>query len=122
MFQRGLDIQLHTHRHRISKAGHFCIEEEVEDNRARLEPLTGQPLQHFCYPSGVYDRAIWPDLKKIGIASATTTAPGLVGRSAEIYALPRILDGEHVSDLEFEAELSGLLELKRSFFKWLKTE
>ncbi|PHS73876.1 MAG: polysaccharide deacetylase [Porticoccus sp.] len=121
MSRRGLDIQLHTHRHRISKAGHFCVEEEIENNRAQLEPLTEQPLQHFCYPSGVYDRTIWPDLKKLGIASATTTASGLVGRGAEIYALPRILDGEHVSDLEFEAELSGLLELKRSFFKWLKT-
>jgi len=113
MVNRGVDVQLHTHRHRISFEDVDCLEQELMDNRLRLEPLVEKTLTHFCYPSGVYDEAVWPSLKAKGIASATTTESGLVNSRSHIYALPRILDGEQISELEFEAELSGVGEVKR---------
>ena len=119
MADRGIDVQLHTHRHRISIEGVDCLEHELMDNQLRLEPLSAQPLKHFCYPSGVYDKAVWPTLKAKGITSATTTESGLVSSQSHIYALPRILDGEQVSDLEFEAELSGVGEVKRRLASFL---
>jgi peptidoglycan/xylan/chitin deacetylase (PgdA/CDA1 family) len=119
MVNRGVDVQLHTHRHRISFEGVDCLEQELMDNRLRLEPLVEKTLKHFCYPSGVYDEAVWPSLKSKGIASATTTESGLVNSRSHIYALPRILDGEQVSDLEFEAELSGVGEVKRRLASFL---
>lgn len=119
MAHRGIDVQLHTHRHRISKGGDDCLEQELTDNRLRLEPLTGKPLVHFCYPSGVYDRSVWPSLKANDVVSATTTEAGFVNKQSHIYALPRILDGENVSDLEFEAELSGFNEIKRQLSRFL---
>jgi peptidoglycan/xylan/chitin deacetylase (PgdA/CDA1 family) len=119
MVNRGVDVQLHTHRHRISFEGIDCLEQELMDNRLRLEPLVAQPLKHFCYPSGVYDEAVWPSLKAKGITSATTTESGLVNSRSHIFALPRILDGEQVSDLEFEAELSGVGEVKRRLASFL---
>jgi peptidoglycan/xylan/chitin deacetylase (PgdA/CDA1 family) len=111
--KRGIDIQLHTHRHRISHLGESTLAQELKDNRARLEPLVDATLQHFCYPSGVYDKKVWPELAAQGVVSATTTEPGLVRSSTHHYALPRILDGQAVSDLEFEAEMSGFGEVKR---------
>ena len=117
---RGVDVQLHTHRHRISIDGVDCLEQELIDNRLQLEPLTRRPLKHFCYPSGVYNKAVWPILKANGIFSATTTETGLVGKQCSLYELPRILDGEQVSDLEFEAELSGVGEIKRWLVRLLK--
>lgn len=110
---RGVDIQLHTHRHRISHLGKDCISEEIKGNRESLKPFTSKSLIHFCYPSGVYDESVWPQLEAAGIVSATTTETGLVNQKPHKYALPRILDGEYVSDIEFEAELVGFGELKR---------
>lgn len=120
MVERGVDVQLHTHRHRISIEGVDCLEQELMDNRLRLETLTLQPLKHFCYPSGVYDETAWPTLKANGVTSATTTKSGFVNGRSHIYELPRILDGEQVSDLEFEAELSGVVEVKRRLMNLLK--
>lgn len=117
MVQRGIDVQLHTHRHRISVDGVDCLEQELIDNKSKLDKVSGNPLLHFCYPSGLYDQSFWPTLEKLGMVSATTTESGLVNKQSHPYALPRILDGEDISDIEFEAEMSGFGELKRSLFR-----
>jgi len=111
--ERGLDIQLHTHRHRTSAAGRSTLERELEDNREVLQPLVNNALEHFCYPSGLYQRQDWPALEAGGVVSATTTEAGLARPLSPPYALPRLLDGQDVSDLEFEAELSGFGEIRR---------
>lgn len=113
----GLDIQLHTHRHRITEAGISTITKEISENCSYLEAVAKKPLEHFCYPSGIYDRSVWLSLKELGIVSATTTEAGLVDRRSHVYALPRILDGEELSDLEFEAELCGFGEIKRKLVR-----
>ncbi len=119
MVQRGVDIQLHTHRHRISVDGVDCLEQELMDNKSKLDKVSDKPLLHFCYPSGIFDQSFWPILEKLGMVSATTTESGLVNKKSPPYALPRILDGEDVSDIEFEAEMSGFGEIKRSFIRWI---
>lgn len=117
LHSQGIDIQLHTHRHRVSHQGQDCSSQEIQDNRKSLEPLTSASLVHFCYPSGLYDESVWPQLEIAGIVSATTTETGLVNDKSHQYALPRILDGEQVSDLAFEAELVGLGEIKRKLMR-----
>jgi peptidoglycan/xylan/chitin deacetylase (PgdA/CDA1 family) len=117
MARQGIDIQLHTHRHRISVDGLDCLEQELLENQSRLNRVTARPLIHFCYPSGIYDETVWPMLKKLGMVTATTTESGLANKRSHLYALPRVLDGENVSDIEFEAEISGFGEVKRSFFR-----
>lgn len=115
MAQTGMDIQLHTHRHRISIDGEDCLEQELLENKNKLSGLSGNPLLHFCYPSGLYNQSVWITLEKLGMVSATTTELGLVNKQTHPFALPRILDGEDISDIEFEAEISGFGEIKRSF-------
>jgi len=108
----GLDVQAHTHRHRFP-ADEAVARMELADNRAFLEPLTGRRLEHFCYPSGSWSEQQWPWLTSAGFKTATTCEPGFNYRETPLLALGRFLDGEQISDLEFEAEMCGYKELMR---------
>jgi len=110
--RRGMDIQLHTHRHYFPVDREAAVK-EIRDNRAALEELVGQRLHHFCYPSGLWSNRQWSWLKEEGIQSATTCIPGFNYSSTHRLALRRFLDGENIAFIEFEAEMSGFLELVR---------
>ena len=109
----GLDVQLHTHRHRFPVSRELALR-ELRDNRAVLEPLVGHPLRHFCYPSGYFRPAHLPWLEEAGVESATTCDAGLNRRGDSPLTLRRFLDDSRTSQLEFEAELSGFSELLRT--------
>lgn len=108
----GLDVQAHTHRHQFPE-DEAVARREFADNRAVLEPLTGKRLEHFCYPSGFWSERQWPWLTAAGFKTATTCEPGFNYPETPRLALKRFLDGEHISDLEFEAEMCGYKELLR---------
>lgn len=112
--EQGIDLQLHTHRHRLRANGAVCVTEEIADNRAWLAQIMTGARTHFCYPSGEWEPEHFRHLKAAGITSATTTDNGLCTRRTEFLALPRILDGDQISEIEFEAELSGFMEIKRA--------
>ncbi len=109
---QGVDIQLHTHRHRLPVDEEQCLK-EINENKAILEPLVGKPLHHFCYPNGQWTSTQWPWLTAAGITSATRCEPGLNYQATPNLALHRYLDSEEVSQIEFEAELSGFSEVLR---------
>ena len=111
--RQGIDLQLHTHRHRLLRHGQSCIGQELADNRAWLQTMGSCSTQHFCYPSGRWQPTDFEALRQAGVVSATTTDNGLCVASSELLALPRILDGDRLSDIELEAELCGLIDLKR---------
>lgn len=114
--EAGYDVQLHTHRHRLPLEGEEILR-EIEDNRAVLAPLVRTPLVHFCYPSGIWSEKHFPWLRQAGIASAVTCDTGLNDYRTPLYALRRFLDTEFVSAIEFEAELSGFMDLLRRFLR-----
>jgi hypothetical protein len=107
-----LDVQLHTHRHRFPEDP-LLARAEIEENRRVLAPLVRRPLVHLCYPSGYWSEALFPVLAAAGIETATTCDGVLNAPEVHPYALRRFFDGEHVTALEFEAELSGFAELLR---------
>lgn len=109
----GIDIQLHTHRHRFPPETFEMAQAEIEDNRRALAGIGGEPRRHFCYPSGDYEAWQVPWLRKLGIASATTIKGGFTRPGNSPYELRRFLDSERVSELEFEAEMCGFFELIR---------
>jgi len=86
---------------------------EINENRRFLERVAASPLEHFCYPSGVYGlhQAEW--LAQLGVKRATTIEPGLNYRDTPRFALPRLVDGASVSDIEFAAEMTGFMEILR---------
>lgn len=109
----GVDLQLHTHRHSIPGDSFEGAKAEIEENRRVLARLTEGSLRHFCYPSGDHKQHTYEWLKALGIVSAATTVQGLNRTGSSPYALRRLMDSEEISDLEFEAEMSGFFEIVR---------
>jgi peptidoglycan/xylan/chitin deacetylase (PgdA/CDA1 family) len=108
--KRGLDIQLHTHRHIDVDRQVDELAREVEENRDFLRAALGESrLEHFCYPSGSWHPRAGELLAASGVRSATLVEEGLNGPDANPLALRRFLDGRRVSDAEFDAYLSGTL-------------
>lgn len=108
--EAGIDVQLHTHRHRVYKEREPFVS-EIEENRRRIEALSGRPARHFCYPSGLHLPALPGWLRDCGILSATTCHPGLCRRNSDAMLLPRYVDTSHVTETEFRAWISGLSHL-----------
>ena len=117
--QQGCQIELHGH-------AHLYLTSQPERNRADIETCRqhivtlGLPLpRHYCYPSGAYDAQAPAMLASVDVSTATTCMPGLIHGVSEDrrYFLPRFLDGADVSMIEFEAEMSGVLEFLRRFMR-----
>jgi peptidoglycan/xylan/chitin deacetylase (PgdA/CDA1 family) len=108
----GVDIELHTHRH-CMPPDMAALQREIEENRAVLERATGRRALHLCYPSGAFSEAQWPTLRALDVRSGTTCEPGFNQTRTPALRLSRFLDSEVVTDIEFEAEMAGLLELLR---------
>ena len=108
--RRGLDVQLHTHRHIDIARMVDALPREIAENRAFLTAAIGdRPFDHFCHPSGTDHPRARALLEASGIRSATLVATGLNRPGSDPLALRRFLDGRRVSDAEYDAYLSGLL-------------
>jgi peptidoglycan/xylan/chitin deacetylase (PgdA/CDA1 family) len=107
---RGVDLQYHTHRHRVYRSRERMFA-ELQDNRRQIVSLSHIEPRHFCYTGGFY----LPDhpgyLKEYGMLSATTCHSGLCTAQSNPFLLPRLVDTETLSDLEFRAWLSGTAQL-----------
>jgi len=106
----GFDIQLHTHTHWAPPV-ETIIRREIEDNRERIEAITGRPATHFCYPGGVHYPLLRSWLKGLRIESGTTCTPGLVSAGDDPLMLPRFIDHSRVTHVEFEAWVSGVASM-----------
>lgn len=102
----GVDIQLHTHRHR-TPLNERLFRREIEDNRRRIKDMTGNTAEHFCYPSGVHHPEFLSWLKQESVISATTCVPGLATPESNVLLLPRLVDHAGLSSLEFEGWATG---------------
>jgi len=110
LVEKGVDVQLHTHRHRMSRDRDLFVR-EIVDNRNFLAAVGQSSANHFCYPSGAYAECFLPWLSELGVQSATTCDPGLAGPTTRMLLLPRLVDSSAVSDVEFEGWLSGMSQL-----------
>jgi peptidoglycan/xylan/chitin deacetylase (PgdA/CDA1 family) len=114
--RHGIDIQLHTHRHRTPEQ-EPAFRKEIEDNRSRIRELTGNDAVHFCYPGGVHRPQMLSWIRKELIVSATTCDTGLATSRSQLLLLPRFVDGYSRTQLEFESWISGaghFLALRRA--------
>jgi peptidoglycan/xylan/chitin deacetylase (PgdA/CDA1 family) len=110
--QNGIDLQLHTHRHRTPRDRTLFVR-EIEDNVREIQAMSGSMARptHFCYPCGDYDPEFYTWLKELGVESATTCQPGLATVRSHPFELPRLLDMPTLSSLEFEGWLSGFSDM-----------
>jgi peptidoglycan/xylan/chitin deacetylase (PgdA/CDA1 family) len=113
----GVQFELHTHTHVTpSEAGYF--DEEIAANRTAIEQMTGVAARHFCYPSGRYRPEFLPWLQGKQVVSATTCDPGLASIHSNPLLLPRFVDVNGVTPVEFEGWISGaasFLSRQRSY-------
>ncbi len=107
---RGVDLQFHTHRHRVYRSRERMFA-ELQDNRRRITSFTPNEPRHFCYTGGFYLPEYPSYLKEYGMLSATTCKMGLCTARTNPMLLPRLVDTEQVSDLEFRAWLDGTADL-----------
>ncbi|MDB5791663.1 MAG: hypothetical protein JWQ80_1687 [Massilia sp.] len=112
----GCSIELHVHVHE-DLPGHAARNRaNIERCREVIEAAGLPHPRHYCYPSGAFDAAAPAVMESAGVATATTCVPGLVKLrdAGSRFLLPRFLDGGDVSMIEFEAEMSGVLQLLRA--------
>lgn len=102
-----IDVQLHTHRHRVPLDS-ALFAREIEENRRFIADLTNAPdATHFCYPSGVTHAEFPGWLTRLGVVSATTCFPGIASAASDRLLLPRLIDTIGTAQLEFESWLTG---------------
>lgn len=114
--QDGFSIELHTHSHSLADFSFSRVREEISMNREVLGGLLSIPpadFRHFCYPSGRVPPDGGDALRRLGILSATTLKTAIAYPGADLLLLPRIIDGDQLSELEFEAELCGVGDFLR---------
>jgi peptidoglycan/xylan/chitin deacetylase (PgdA/CDA1 family) len=102
----GIDIQLHTHRHRVSR-NQELFKREILENGGHIRHMTGKQPLHFCYPGGFNLTEFGGWLEEAGVKSATTTEFGITSAAKGRFLLPRILDAAHFTQPEFEAWVAG---------------
>ncbi len=110
MARRGIDIQLHTHRHRTPRE-ESIFRSEITENRGIIEELTGRSARHFCYPSGDCDPLFLPWLHDLQVETATTCMGGLAKAKHDPLLLPRFVDTMGQSEVQFESWLAGAAEM-----------
>lgn len=102
-----VDVQLHTHRHRVP-VDPVLFEREIVENRQFIGDLTrAGAATHFCYPSGVTHPEFLRWLGNLGVVSATTCFPGIASVASDRLLLPRLIDTVSTTQLEFESWLTG---------------
>lgn len=106
----GVDVQLHTHRHRVPASKELFLK-ELRDNQEFLQQIGQTKAMHFTYPSGVYRTEVFPWLTEFGVHSATTCDTGLASTQSNAMCLPRFIDVPDISNLEFEAWLCGVRDV-----------
>jgi peptidoglycan/xylan/chitin deacetylase (PgdA/CDA1 family) len=90
----GMTIGGHTVRHPIlTRIAPERARVEIETNRARLQTLSGQPVEVFAYPNGVPNQDYAAEhvamVRAAGFRGAVSTAWGAATRGSDPFQLPR---------------------------------
>ena len=106
----GIGLELHMHRHRVSRYREAFVQ-EIEENRKRIRALSNVEPRHFCYPGGFLlpEFPVW--LREAGIISATTCKPGICSPGSFPWLLPRFVDSNSNTMLSFSSWATGMRPL-----------
>ncbi len=114
----GCEVEAHGHRHTYPKGDPATFAADLRECVDRIRARGLPAPRHYCYPSGTFDAGAAAVLRAAGMQSASTCLPEVPAQLAAAdrpYFLPRFLDGASVTQVEFEAEVSGVMRwLRRS--------
>jgi peptidoglycan/xylan/chitin deacetylase (PgdA/CDA1 family) len=107
----GHDIQLHTHRHRVSRRRDLFAR-EISDNREWIQKATGGRVPtYLSFPGGTWQPVALDWLSDLGIEVALTCHPALADKTSSLLHVPRVVDSSHLSARAFKGWLAGSMAL-----------
>lgn len=118
LFANNWSIELHGHIHHYPSGCNRILRNNDPSNLQDRNLITPdfQRQNITAIQSGEHDNTSQAPLEKLGIISAVTCSPGLLSTTDRqtLVRLSRFLDGKSISQLEFEAEMSGFSGLLRN--------
>ncbi len=107
MKAQGYDIQLHTHRHRVSRDRELFAR-EIQQNREWIQrEIGGATPVHFSFPGGVWQPVAQKWFIELGIQTAVTCIPALANQRCDRLRIPRFVDNTFVGERAFRAWIAG---------------
>ena len=101
-------IGAHSHAHGLlTQMSGADTTADVAKSRRLLQEWTGQPVEHFAYPSGEYDARVRENIMSCGFCSAVTTEKRLLRPGCDAFAIPRMSVGRYDSASTFRLSLGG---------------
>jgi len=107
MKTQGYDIQLHTHRHRVSRNAELFAREILQNREWIEQTIGGATPVHFSFPGGVWEPVTQEWLTRLGIQTGVTCIPALADRHSDRLRLPRFVDNASVGEQAFRAWIAG---------------
>lgn len=104
---READLELHTHRHRVSRDKEMLYR-EIRQNITRLEAIIGGTRRHLAYPGGACIPEFSRWLSQFGLRSATSCQTGLASTASDPMLLPRVMETSSTTALELAGWISGV--------------
>lgn len=86
----GITVGCHTRTH--SLLGQITEKQQADEivhGKTELEGLLGQPVTHFCYPSGDFNETVLSLVQSAGFVSGLTCIRGAVRNGENPFTLPR---------------------------------
>ncbi len=94
----GLRLAAHTRSHpSLPSLGSSDLGSELAGCRSDLEELTGSPVDLLAYPSGHHDARVRGAARGAGFRAAFTFLNGRVSRGDDVFKLPRLTMGAHMT-------------------------
>jgi peptidoglycan/xylan/chitin deacetylase (PgdA/CDA1 family) len=101
-------IGAHSHAHGLlTQMSGADTTADVAKSRQLLQQWTGQPVEHFAYPSGEYDARVRENVMSCGFRTAVTTEKRLWRPGCDSFAIPRMSVGRYDSASIFRLALGG---------------
>ena len=98
----------HSHCHTLqTRLSPTARADSLETNRRLLREWTGQPVDHFAYPSGDLDDDVVAAVKACGYVSAVSTAHQVWRPGCDEFRIPRFGIGRYDALPTFRAGLVG---------------
>lgn len=87
----GMEIGAHTQTHcKLPELSDADAARQIGACRAELSAIVGEPVEHFCYPYGLYEERHAAMVRAAGYQTATTTRRGKVQVGADAFQLHRV--------------------------------
>ena len=87
----GMTIGAHTMHHvDLARVSQQVATDEITRSRTVLRGMTGQPVNDFAYPYGIFTSRVIGIVRQAGFADASTTEPGTRQYASQPFLLRRI--------------------------------